>query len=266
MLLVVLLSEAPLLWAAWRANRRTTLMHALVWVGFAWAAWLWWAVEGALGSDEAPVVRYGALCLTGCAGMAVLGARRPGASAWSFVVLGLLAVLLRPLLEGLGELRLQAPHLLFLALPLVVPVVNYLPTRLGPAALLLGVGCALELARLAGMARDSSVGPLLVALTPWLAWAVLRRGRRAAPGPFDSLWLGFRDRFGLVWAQRVREQFNRAAANADWPVVLSWKGLRTAEGKQVQETPEQMAALRALLKRFSLETPAAEEDPARKPG
>ena len=46
--------------------------------------------------------------------MAVLGARRPGVTAWNFVVAGLLAVLLRPLFEGLGELRLGPAHLLFL--------------------------------------------------------------------------------------------------------------------------------------------------------
>jgi hypothetical protein len=39
-------------------------------------------------------LRYLALCLTGCVGVAVLGARRPGVGAWDFVLLGLLAVLL----------------------------------------------------------------------------------------------------------------------------------------------------------------------------
>jgi hypothetical protein len=65
--------------------------------------------------------------------------------------------------------------------------------------------------------------------------------------------LDFRDRFGLVWAQRVREQFNRAAANAGWPVRLYWQGLHLSAGAPLPEPAVQaevVAALRALLKRF----------------
>ena len=51
------------------------------------------------------------------------------------------------------------------------------------------------------------------------------RGRQAE---IDELWLDFRDRFGLFWGQRVREQFNRSAVNAGWPVYLAWRGLRLA--------------------------------------
>lgn len=265
-LLLLLVSAGLPLGKAWWANRRWALVHALVWSGFAWAAWLWWAVEAVGGADGGTGLRYGALCLTGCAGMAVLGARRPGAAAWSFVILGLLAVLMRPFLEGLGDLRLQAPHLLFLALLLLVGAVNYLPTRLGPAAFLLGAGGGLELCGLGRVMALSNLGPLLVALAPWLAWAQLRWRQRAALSEFDRLWLGFRDSFGLVWAQRVREQFNRAAANAGWPVFLSWWGLQTQEGLPAAETPTQLAALQALLKRFRLETPAEQQPREQGPG
>src|SRR5260370_314993 len=43
--------------------------------------------------------RYCAVCLTGCAGVAVLGARRPHVLAWNFVVLGLFTVMVLPLME-----------------------------------------------------------------------------------------------------------------------------------------------------------------------
>src|SRR5205814_8699122 len=105
------------------------------------------------GSESAArVVRYLALSLTGCAGVAVLGARRPGVGAWNFVLFGLLAVALLPLAECLitgGELHLAGPRTLFLASTLAVPFCNYLPTRLGPAAVLLAVASALALATLA---------------------------------------------------------------------------------------------------------------------
>src|SRR5438105_2772900 len=130
---------------AWRANRRTTLSAALAWATAAWLAWLAAAVGGAAW------LAYVALALTGCAGVAVLGARRPGVAAWNVVVLGLLAALLLPLAEGWGRPRLDATRLLFLALAPAVAVVNYLPTRLGGGAAILGVGCAAEVLGLAGL-------------------------------------------------------------------------------------------------------------------
>jgi hypothetical protein len=65
--------------------------------------------------------------------------------------------------------------------------------------------------------------------------------------------LGFRDRFGLVWAQRAREQFNRAAFHAGWSIVLRWGGLRLRTGAMPPDSSKQeeiIATLRALLKRF----------------
>ena len=54
-----------------------------MWAGGAWAAWV--ATTWAPG----PLATYLALCLSACAGVAVLGARRPGVTAWNFVVAGL---------------------------------------------------------------------------------------------------------------------------------------------------------------------------------
>ena len=34
--------------------------------------------------------------------------------------------------------------------------------------------------------------------------------------------VSFRDSWGLMWSQRFREQFNRAAENAGWPITLRW--------------------------------------------
>src|SRR5437867_2465891 len=69
----------PLAVAAW-ANRRTSLLHTIFWT---WLAWLVWGL--ALSAADRRL-DYVALCLTGCAGIAVFGARRPGVAAWNFVV------------------------------------------------------------------------------------------------------------------------------------------------------------------------------------
>src|SRR6478672_2221853 len=73
-------AAVPLLAGIW-ANRRTSLVHSMVWAGLAWLGW-----GTALGTGERAWC-YGALCLTGCAGVAVLGARQPGVTVWNFVVI-----------------------------------------------------------------------------------------------------------------------------------------------------------------------------------
>jgi hypothetical protein len=243
---ILLLTDLYPLWRAWQANRQTTLRATLAWAMAACTCWGY----AAWSEVQEPLALYLALSLTGCAAVAVLGARRPGVGAWNFVVVGLLAVLLLPVAEGWGRPRLQTSHLLFLAAVLAVGLLNYLPTRFGPAAAVLGAGCTAGLARLAGESGDAFPA-LAVSLTPWLAlgcasWSA--QPREAV----DRLWLAFRDRFGFVWGQRLRDQFNRAAANAAWAISLSWTGLRPATQGTIPESAVVLATLRAILKRFGL--------------
>jgi hypothetical protein len=93
---------------------------------------------------------------------------------------------------------------------------------------------------------------LCLALAPWLGLILLRRASAAGAQDFDTVWLDFRNRFGAVWGLRVREQFNRSAANAGWPVTLQWHGLAVNEGATPPRN-ELVEKLRALLKRFGPE-------------
>jgi hypothetical protein len=254
---VLLVTGAYPLFEAWRANRRTALSHAVGWTFLAWAAWVGALVAAGFRPEaEDALAPYLALCLTGCAAVAVLGARRPGVAAWDVVVGGLLAVLLLPVAEGWfsgGVLRLEWFRVLLVGGVLAVGVLNYLPTRLGPAALCLAVGGGVELFALPEPERGTLLvylGWLALALAPWVAYGEIRR-RAPARSEVDRLWLDFRDRFGLVWGQRLREQFNRSAAHAGWPVVLSWQGVRCSSREPPRE--EMTATLRALMKRFGPE-------------
>ncbi len=242
------------LFRAWRANRQTPLLQSVLWAAGAWVCWLLVFAGAALGhEDEIAFGRYLALSLTGCAAVAVLGARRPGVRAWNFVVCGLLAVLLLPVAEGLGRPRLDAPHFVFLGGTLAVGLVNYLPTRLGLAAVFVAAGCALQLAVLVspeGAAWRKVAAALCVAAAPWAGLLAVRRPPSA--NEVDVLWWDFRDRFGVAWGQRTREQFNRAAANAGWPVTLTWYGLEV-EGEESPEAGVMAETLRALLRRFGPE-------------
>src|SRR5262245_40332365 len=163
---LALLTGAWPLWRAWQANRRTTLRQAVLWATAAWAAWVLVFLGPALTADFDPALgRHAALALTVCAGVAVLGARRPGGAAGNFVVCGLLVVLMLPVAEGLGTPRLDTAHAVFLGATLAVGLLNYLRTRAGPAALLLGLGAGTELAvQLSPPLREGRTPELLAGL------------------------------------------------------------------------------------------------------
>ena len=233
--LALLAGFYPLL-VAWRSSAGSTIRHALAWAVAAWAAWC---------VGDSPAWRYVALSLTACAGVSVLGARRPGAGPWHFVVAGLLVTLLLPLLMGLGELRLQREQVWFLGAVLLVGVANYLPTRLFvPAALLLAC-CALELAAVAGWRERSSPESLLLLAVPWGAWLVRPPPRLSAGG--RDWWL-FRHRFGFLWSERMRDQFNRAAENSNLGATLGRGGFDEPLSDETRGRAE--ALLAALLGRF----------------
>jgi hypothetical protein len=264
---VVFLAGAPPFWRVWQTLGRTSLRHALVWAAVAWLAW--GAALLALEFTaplEVRAVRYLALSLVGCAGVAVLGARRPGVAAWNFVIIGLLSVLLLFLAESVvaGGGKLGPLRATFLAVTLAIGILNYLPTRMAPAALLLAIGCSLELWDLV---RPATAPPmtalpaeLLILLAPVAALAVSWLPARAT-NEADRLWRNFRDEFGLIWGLRLREQFNRAAANAGLAVELSWSGIRPTSGSaDTAETVHDASLniLRPLLKRFETQTPESD--------
>ena len=240
-----------------RANWATSLLHALVW---GVVAQLSWGVAILVSDPEATAMapgRFCALALTGCAGVAVLGARRPHVFAWNFVVLGLFAVMVLPLVETLflGTHPIDPLRIFFLSATLAVSILNYLPTRFGPAALLLlgasaGQITLLYAPELLQETRATWLFDGLIALVPWIAW--LCAMRRSDRSEFDTLWRTFRDRWGLLWGQRLREQFNHAARNAGWPVKLYWQGLVRDENAAISdvEREKMVATLRAALQRF----------------
>jgi len=98
----------------------------------------------------------------------------------------------------------------------------------------------------------ANIDHLVLPLACWMAFFMGRR-RWDGVAEFDRLWLQFRDRFGLFWSQRIRDQFNRAAANAGWPVLLRWRGLRKTVRQAVLPADLQnviVETLQEMQKRF----------------
>jgi hypothetical protein len=71
----------------------------------------------------------------------------------------------------------------------------------------------------------------------------------------ERLWFWFRDLWGVVWALRTLERFNRTAELKGWPVRLGWYGLDPVAGSLAEEPlqvpPEAEPTLRGLIRRFA---------------
>jgi hypothetical protein len=229
------------------AQLRTPLIYSVIWGALAWAV--------SCGAVLAlPNTAFAAVALLGCASVAVLGAKSPGASAWQFVVGALAAVLLLPYVESAVRDRpvdFSGVRWIFVCGLGILSIANYILTRLAFPIILFAVGLVLNVVISDLVTRqDLAVfARFLGVIAVWAAPAVAWYGFCAqvdSISPTTRLWLDFRDRFGAIWALRVMEQFNRSAANAGSSATLTWRGLSGPDASAEYER------LTALLKRFGL--------------
>ncbi len=274
-LLLISLASAALPWRdAWQGATGTALRPALIWVALALALSIiaqLVALTEPLSSGRPLAGRLTYVCVLSilAALISVLNARTPGERVWAGLMVLLVVVFMIPWLEEAGQMRrpqgvtlvhLDAPWTLFYGLLVVVGVTNYVPTRYGMAAACLGLALILEylgLTRAAWPApRRAVVWEWVVwtfAVSVWLArWSAIRAP--AAPG-FDGLWFWFRDHWGVVWALRNQERFNRTAELAGWPVRLTWYGLESVaglDGGRDRGIPDEVeTTFRGLIRRFA---------------
>ncbi len=114
-----------------------------------------------------------------------------------------------------------------------------------------------------GLTRSDWPPQRRAVLWSWVAWAIglsLARALGAvraprAGSPCERLWFWFRDHWGVVWALRVVERFNRSAELARWPVRLTWFGLTPVAPSAAETTSpdeaEVEATFRGLIRRFA---------------
>jgi hypothetical protein len=92
-----------------------------------------------------------------------------------------------------------------------------------------------------------------LALSAWLARS--SAARVGAAHGFERLWFWFRDHWGVVWALRTQERFNRSAELARWPVRLTWFGVVATGASEASPRLDDPAAaattFRGLIRRFA---------------
>jgi hypothetical protein len=274
LMVLVCLASAAVPWtAAWRGANGTALRPALCWAGLALfltlvAQFLALIEPLSNGRPMAARLTYLSVLAILAALISVLNARTPGERVWAGLMFLLVVVFLIPWLEEAGRMRrvqgLTLPHLdspwtIFYGLLVVVGVTNYLPTRYGVAAACLGLALVLEYL---GLTRPDWSAPRRAVVCEWVAWTLglsfwIARSSAGGSRPtagFDGLWLWFRDHWGVVWALRTQERFNRTAEQAGWNVRLSWFGLEPVapldDGQALAAPAEAETTLRGLIRRF----------------
>lgn len=245
----------------------TTLLPAWWWGVMAVACWSAMEAAAAWGGGRgtwiAPL-RLAAVALTFCPVLAVLGAKRPQHTAWSFVVLAFWGILSLPAAETFflqrgQRLEMGDARSWFLWILILVGPVNYLPTRQWPAALLLAAAQVLALSEYLPLIHQTLfAGQYLVAISLGCLAPLAARAPQVKDdaNPYSRLWLDFRDTFGLFWALRLQERINAVAGTNDWPLLLGWSGVvDDATGQppaQIDESiePTLRTTIKGLLRRF----------------
>ncbi len=226
------------------------------------------------GSESVGIWIYVCLLLAVAAMASVLNARQPGAGAWS-VLMGLLVLVFlfawaqehnfKPAYVYGRRVELVFPWSLFLGLLMFVGGTNFLPTRYFFASLAILVGFGLGLFDLVKSGGQSTTvpsqlwSPLLFSAAAQLALLTAYSNRgfaRSSRSDMDTLWLWFRDHWGIAWGLRVKERYNQSAEARSWPLTLGWEGFERTKSAddsktEVQPSDEQMTMLRDCLRRFA---------------
>lgn len=267
------LPAAVILLRAWWTVRESTLVIPWAWSVGCFALVAATSTYAALvpASERGTsfvAMQFAAASGTLCPIVALVGAKRPQHSAWSFVVLALWLVLALPAAEVIclhpgQQLEINSIRSWFLWGLLAAELSAFVLTRYSLSMLLLVSGQIVWLSewlpllpRFSSLAELREVTGLVLATSAVVgAWVISLRPARTS-NQLDRLWFDFRDSFGLFWALKLAERVNDAGKQAGWDFDLGWGGFRTKAdfAPLDQLSPETATALRnslqGLLRRF----------------
>ena len=212
-------------------------------------------------------LQFAAAVTTLLPAVAVLGAQRPHARIWQFVVASLWLILVLPavknaLLEPASIFQLHPAWGWSLWVLVVVGLINRIGTRHWCSALLLTVGqCRLLSGLLPGLGQDVNAAGTFMALSCFVLASLLVhvqwwRDPAIPPQTFNQAWREFRDLYGVLWAFRIADRINTLAERQELGVQLRWQGLASlaSDGEELPVPAEVEAVLsqnmRNLLRRF----------------
>ena len=260
------LAIPSLLFVAWRMyrltaiTRATTAAGARIWATVAVVACLVTAVcrldVMAVTPRIGSVLQYLSAVLLLTPLIHVLGARRPGITAWPwFVIFPLILVLQWPAASELlgntsdAAIRIPSPTVIGFLLVLLMGSGNYF-----------GTGCTTSM--LCGVAAATLI---VLPVTEWAsfsaAWlfplgcAMLASAAALLPPRFflrdisvvspSQLWSDFRDIYGIVWAKRVMDRVNQFADREHWDVRLTLDGFEAVPADPAGASVGSLPAVRS---------------------
>ncbi|PQO47794.1 hypothetical protein [Blastopirellula marina] len=171
--------------------------------------------------------------------LAQLGAKRKHLAVWQLLVAGYWLALCVPVFKSwffgtAGEIDPGWAWGVFLAILIILGLLNNGLTRFGPTALCLAVAQGVMIyPYLPWTIAQVTTGGALLALAIVLLGIVLAScgwpGPREAIQAEDRAWFDFRDRYGSFWALRVMQCVSEAAVRYEWGLWLGWDGFRQVE-------------------------------------
>lgn len=173
----------------------------------------------------------------------VLGARRPGISAWHwFVVLPMVVVLQWPTMSQLlgshwrAPIELSAPMIMGVAVVLVMSAGTLLATRSAVFALVYSTGLVvLLISTSSATSEKTSATPLatiLILISMWIARRNLCRQLQSVQSAAttglraQAVLELFSNLYGYSWTRRVQDRINQFAPREHWTVRLEASGFK----------------------------------------
>jgi hypothetical protein len=203
----------------------------------------------------------------------ILGARRPGISAWHwFVVLPMVVVLQWPAISQLSgnhwraPIELSAPSMMGIVVVLIMSAGTFLGTRSAIFAMLYSSGIVVLLTSVSSLTTAktdiTSLGPLLVLMALWMTRRNLIRNLHRIHSSENSsqrtraVWSLFSSLHGFAWTRRVQDRINQFAPRERWTVQLSSAGFEHTAHDGVQpptddELTQPVEAFIWVLARFA---------------
>lgn len=202
------------------------------------------------------LVRYVAGTVTLLPAISLLGAKRPQALLWNYIVVSLWVVLIMPAVEVL-LLKPQQTFEIYAFGPWMIAglvfytAIHYAGTSMTLAGLLIAASQCLYLAPFLPLVqREGSSVTRLIAATLVLAavlWAFWCAKPMKAENEFSRIWRNFKNAYGTAWSLRIIQRLDELQVRHRWAVRLGWNGVEPVAFEIDPKSPKDATVSRKEL-------------------